>query len=104
MLDARLPPFEVWRSRHFLVQLFNEDGVTRITVNRTHKPNGRDWAEGVSWDDLMQVKREIGRADLWAVELYPPDQHIVNLANMRHLWLLDEPPAFGWRRSKGDPE
>lgn len=91
-----LPPFEVWRSRDFFVQVFNEGGVVRLTVNRTYAPNGIDWADGITWDELQRIKAEVGRNDRWAVEVYPPDEHVVNDANMRHLWLLDTAPTFGW--------
>ena len=91
-----LPPFEVWRSRDFLVQLFDESGHIRITVNRTHRPNGKDWAGGISWDELQQIKSEIGRADEWAVEIYPPNDEVVDVAVMRHLWLLPAEPDYGW--------
>jgi len=97
-----LRPYEVWRSRDFLVQLFDEHGTTRVTVNRTHKPNGIDWADGITWDELQEIKRQIGRADAWAVELYPADDHVVLDANMRHLWLLDEAPTFGWHTSPNE--
>lgn len=97
-MQLALPPYEVWRSRDFLVQLFREPSGVRMSVNRTHMPNGKDWAEGISWDDLQRLKYEIGRGDLWAVELYPADEHVVDDANMRHLWLLGEPPSFGWRQ------
>lgn len=94
---AQLPPFEVWRSRDFLVQLFRDGTAVRITVNRTHQPNGIDWADGITWDELQAIKHEIGHGDEWAAELFPPDDRVINVSNMRHLWLLDEPPAFGWQ-------
>jgi hypothetical protein len=34
---------------------------------------------------------------MWAVEIYPADGDVVAVANMRHLWLLPEAPAFAWR-------
>jgi hypothetical protein len=30
------------------------------------------------------------------VEVYPPDEAVVNVANIRHLWLLAEAPAYAW--------
>lgn len=33
-----------------------------------------------------------------AGEVFPAESDVVNVANMRHLWLLREPPPFGWRR------
>ncbi len=94
--DLGLPPIEVWRSREFLVQIFSENGWRRMTVNRTHMPNGKDWAEGISWDELQGLKAECGRGESWAVEIYPAEGDIINDANMRHLWLLAGPPPFGW--------
>ena len=87
---------EVWRSRYFLVQVFDEsNGVLRATVNRVERINGQ-WVDGITWDELQNVKREIGRGHMWAVEIYPKDSSIVNDACMRHLWILPEPLAFGW--------
>lgn len=93
---ARRKPVEVWRSRDFLVQLYVDGEWTRISVNRTHMPNGQDYADGITWDDLQRLKAEIGRGDQWAVEVFPADAEVVNDANMRHLWLLAEPPPFAW--------
>lgn len=35
-----------------------------------------------------------------AVEIYPAERDIVNVANMRHLWVLPERLPFGWRRDE----
>lgn len=89
---------EVWRSRDFLVQIFNEKfGIERLSINMT-TTDGERWLDGISWDDLQRLKRECGRGDKWAVECFPSDRDIVNVANMRHLWVLPEPPPFGWRQ------
>lgn len=89
---------EVWRSRHFLAQIFAEpNSVQRISVCRVSRRMG-EWEEGIAWDELMRVKREIGRGQQDAVEVYPGDRDIVNVANMRHLWLLPEPLYFAWRK------
>lgn len=89
---------EVWRSRDFLAQLFEENGLERISVCRVQRRQGQ-WLENITWEELMQVKREIGRGDRDAVEVYPADADIVNVANMRHLWLMPEPLTFAWRKS-----
>lgn len=94
---------EVWRSNKFLAQVFREEGeVLRVSVCRAAiNSEGSRWEDGISWEELQQVKREIGRGDKWAVEIYPADIDTVNVANMRHLWLLSEAPAFAWRREAG---
>lgn len=92
----------VWRSRDFLVQIFDEgEGRLRLSVNRT-EPTETGWAEGITWDDLQRLKREAGYADYPAVEVYPPDGDIVNVANMRHLWVFtkDFPASIPmWRKT-----
>lgn len=84
----------VWRSREFLVQVFTHEVAFRLSVCRTTITGDR-WTDGLSWDDLQRVKRECGLGDRCAVELFPPDDQVVNVANMRHLWLVDAPP-FMW--------
>lgn len=97
---------EVWLDRDFLAQLFTEnDGVLRLSVNRTVRDASAGdgvvrWIDGITWDDLMQVKRECGFANNWAVEVFPADAHVVNVARMRHLWILPEAPRFAWRQSQ----
>lgn len=87
---------QVWRSRDFLVQLFNDDeGVYRLSVNRAAH-DGRRWVDGITWDELMEVKRQAGFGGVVAVEIYPDDANVVDVSNMRHLWLLSEPPPFMW--------
>lgn len=102
-------PSQVLRSRKFLVQIFAEaGGVVRLTVNRTEvvafegaHPIFRD---GITWDDLQALKAEAGYRDQWAVEVYPAAAHLVNVAFMRHLWVLPEAPKFAWRaKQKGPP-
>lgn len=86
----------VWMSRKYLVQLFAEDGgVYRLSICRTEHDGAR-WLDGITWDELQDLKRQAGFGDSVAVELYPDDNNVVNVANMRHLWLLPEAPEFMW--------
>ena len=93
-------PLKVWRSRDFLAQLF-EDGITlRLSIQRTAPRSDNQWVDDISWDDLQRVKNECGFDGHWMVELYPPVADVVNVANIRHLWVGLEPPPFGWHRAK----
>lgn len=99
--DLDLTRIRVVRSRDYLIQVYvvpNSD-VVRLSVNRTKvvAATGR-WDDGLSWDELQTVKRIAGFSRRWAVEVYPSDHEVVNVANMRHLWILPEPPAFVWRK------
>jgi hypothetical protein len=87
----------VLRSRHYLVQVFQErlPVLVRLTVCGT-SVDGDRWTDGISWDVLQRLKREAGYGDMCAVEIFPPDGDVVNVANMRHLWVLAERPPFVW--------
>lgn len=93
-------PFEVWRSCDFLVQLFAESyGIVRLSINRTQiDPDTMEWRDGISWDELQRLKNLVGYAAREAVEIYPPKRDEVNVANLRHLWVLPERMAFSWRK------
>ena len=96
--DAR---FAVYRSSDFLIQLFHvkspSQAMVRMTVNRTTLGMDGDWKGDITWDELQALKHWIGYGDLWAIEIYPPADSTVDVANMRHLWLLYEAPDFGWK-------
>lgn len=76
---------EAIRTEH-LIEPFG--WVTHLRVCRL------DGADGVSWDTLQAIKSDLGFADAWAVEVYPPDDAVVNLTNMRHLWIM--PSDYAW--------
>ncbi len=94
-------PFRVLRSRRFLVMLFAEKGgVVRLSAVRTEVgAGGSRFADGISWDELQDLKQQAGYGERFAVEIYPEDHLLVNVANMRHLWILEAPLDIGWRTS-----
>jgi hypothetical protein len=99
--DARSkPPLRAWASRTLLVQLFDNDGTLRLSINRAEIDNNGMWRDGITWDELQSAKSEIGYGDHWAVEIYPPNDKVVNVANIRHLWILPHAPEFGWNNKK----
>jgi hypothetical protein len=94
-------PLAVFRSRAFIVVAWLESsGFTRLSVNRTEwdERKGR-FRDDIGWDDLQRLKAEAGFGDMCALEVYPPDEHIVNVANMRHLFLVAGEPAFMWKHA-----
>jgi len=93
----------VWRSRDFLVQEYAEPApvLVRLSVLRTTlDPKAGRWVDGITWDELQQIKAECGYADHDALELYPMAADVVNVANLRHLWVMREPVAFAWRSGR----
>jgi hypothetical protein len=92
----------VWRSNRLLVQVCEEPGViARVSVNRTLLGDDGRFVDGLTWEDLQAVKDAVGFAGFDAVEVYPRAADIVNVANMRHLWVLfDDSLPFAWRNMK----
>lgn len=92
----------VWRSRDFLVQEYGEPPpvLVRLSVLRTTlDPKLGRWVDGITWDELQQVKAACGYADHDALELYPIAADVVNVANLRHLWVMRDAVSFAWRRA-----
>lgn len=87
-----------YRSRDFVVVVWQEpNGITRLSVNRTDWDKDQARFRGdIGWDDLQRLKAEAGYGDVAAVEVYPPDRHVINTANMRHLFLMPTLPPFMW--------
>ena len=90
----------VFRSKHFLVQVYRIDhGMVRLSINRTDI-NGKRWSEGVTWEELQRIKRECGYGQCDAIEIFPADDDIVNVSNMRHLWVYKGfKLPFAWRKT-----
>lgn len=100
-------PTHAWESREFLAQMYDVDpfqgiDTRRLSVCRVTLKDDGHWEENLSWEELMRVKREIGFGDWYAVEIYPRDSDIVNVANMRHLWILAAPLGLGWFSNNPD--
>lgn len=94
-------PDECFRSKRFLVQIVRKDkqsGFCRMTIGRTMIDDKGAWEQDITWDDIQRLKSEAGYGDRWAVEVFPAEGNVVNVANLRHIWLLDERPPYAWNR------
>lgn len=91
----------VWRSRRFLVQEYVAavTGEIRLTIQRTWCDDDGEWSDGITWDEIQWIKDSIGFKERCAIEIYPPHEDIVNIAALRHVWVLPrgEAPKFMWR-------
>lgn len=96
-----LPLKQVFRSKDFLVQVY-EGTPTRLSISRNEIDSKGNWRDGITWDELQSIKDACGFADCDAVEAYPRKADIVNLKNMRHLWIVPaEYATFFWRNGEG---
>ena len=91
----------VWRSRGFFVQRFSapEPAICRLSILRTTlDPKSGRWEDNITWDEIQRLKEEAGYGSAWAVEIFPAAGEVVNVANIRHLWILPAAPAFAWQK------
>lgn len=82
-------PKEAWRSRAYAVQVYDiNDEWERLSIHRcAFDSNFTRFLDGISWERLQELKAECGRGACEAVEIFPSDEDIVNVANLRHLWV-----------------
>lgn len=90
----------VWRSNRFLVQVFIEGNMRRLTINRAEIRDDGYWMDGITWDEMQRLKRECGFGDSDAVEIYPADRDLVDVQCMRHLWIAEADVPFKWHKPK----
>ena len=103
-IGARGHLLRVFRNRHLLVQVYADpNGFTRLSVNRTTQDNRGRWIDGITWDELMAAKAAAGYGDAWCAEAYPPTAEVINVANLRHLFVMPAAPAWVWEKSPGRP-
>lgn len=50
-----------------------------------------------SWPEMQRIKSELAGPNATAVEVYPPDDEVVDDADMYHLWVLFQPLPFSLR-------
>lgn len=105
MSQLTCKPQRVWQSTRFLVVLYEtpHEGIARLTVNRVTM-KGQTWEDGISWDDLQEIKRLCGFGEYDATEVFPRDRDLVNVASMRHLWIhLTSEVPYKWSRDELAP-
>lgn len=89
VLDRGLAPLKgmtrIWKNNLYIVQEFpKSEGMTLLMVRRN------DAAPIRSWSDMQRIKNELMGEDRVAVEVYPAESDLIDLANMYHLWVFQE--------------
>lgn len=96
-------PTAAWvdREHGWVVQAFDDcrgcdgtpwEGMLRVGVKHNLATVPEDWEKPtavgtVTWDDLQAIKEFLWPGQI-ALEVYPPASQLVNVANMRWLWVL----------------
>lgn len=48
----------------------------------------KDGKDGITWDELQEIKNVVLGDEVTAIEIYPAQSQLVNLKNVRHLWVV----------------
>jgi hypothetical protein len=80
------PPDIILKNNKYIVQIYHEltfwGPCDRAMIRRSDaKPNH-------SWSDLQRIKNEIWGSDRVALEVYPRDVNLVDVANLYWLWVF----------------
>lgn len=76
-------PVRAMQSEDFYVAVMQDVGAIRLDIVR------HDLRDGITWDELQQVKRDCGFGEQDAIEFYPADKDVCNTGNVRHLYVFD---------------
>lgn len=94
---ARSRRVRAWVSKAYIVQEYEDgDAPRRLSISRTAVARDGRWVDGITWDEIQAIKAAVGYGDRSAIEIYPPDAHVVNVANVRHIWIVAD-PGWMWR-------
>lgn len=97
------PDDEVWTNNRYQVRVSyvplegeskgSREGLMHLSINSHLRSTLRNWRH------LQQIKNEIAGEDRWAVEVFPPEDHLTDTSNQYHLWVLPAgtDPGFGFR-------
>ncbi len=91
--DARTP-FNVYQNSLYIAAVAEVDTRHHYFGVVTYLICARRDGEPIhSWLDLQQIKSTLIGKELVAIEVYPPDSHLLDTANCYHLWAL---PGRRW--------
>ena len=92
---------ELWADDVYQVEVTRADKVAVLSVSRI------DGQRGHSWVDLQRIKNAIAGPECEAVELFPAQSRMIDVANKYHLWVvLDHRFRFpiGWKFFDDTPD
>lgn len=81
---------DFWEDDEYIAILYEQ----KIDSNRRLSVERKDGRGDIPWDELQRIKNECLGEDVWCVENYPAQDSCVNIKNVRHLFICDEPPEL----------
>lgn len=96
--DHRLAPAGLqaaYLNRFYSVQVFHQ--TAKDGLEMTHLMVRRHDAQPIrTWKDLQRIKNELTDPTRVAVEVFPPQNELVDAANILHLWVFPQGVKLGF--------
>lgn len=90
---------KAYRNKCFLITIYKEQFAIRLSINKIEiNKKGTRWQDGITWDEIQNIKNKLGYRDMCALEVYPPEDDKVDVANIRHIFIVKNAPPFMWKR------
>jgi hypothetical protein len=89
---------EMWASRKFHVLILENktNGAEQLNIYRAEvDTKSKRWRDGISWEEMQELKKQCGRGDKIAFEPFPKDSEVINTNNIRHLFIAKENSSIG---------
>lgn len=99
---SSIPVHSAFRNKFFLVQIYiHNENLIRLSINRTELDHKGYWKDGILWDEIQHIKNTLGYEEFDAIEVYPKKSDLVDVSNIRHIWILKNHDLdFIWRKDK----
>ena len=82
---------KIYRSKKYTVIVWNVPAGKKLSIQRNEWDSHTNrYKDQITWDEIMEIKRQVGFGEQNAIEFYPPDSQVINIANVRHIWLLPQ--------------
>jgi hypothetical protein len=81
-------PYQIWKNNLFIVQVFKKETEWGLLDKAMIRRN--DEKSIHSWQAIQRIKNEIFGKERTALEVYPKESKLVDMANLYWLWVLPE--------------
>lgn len=102
-LRAEIESQKLWKNNRYQVAVVEVGAegyppVLHLSIKRLDRKPAHDWRA------LQRIKNELVGEEYEAVEIYPPEEHLIDTSNQYHLWVFLDPEfrlPFGFRDGHG---
>lgn len=78
------PSIGIWESKLYKAYAYKDLDAIRLDIER------KDGKDGITWDEIQQIKNDCGFKDQDAIEFYPAEADVINTGNVRHIYIFKE--------------